>query len=150
MKFLATALLLTFVSLNTFASGKTPPRSDGYGTPQCRAYDHGKKEEHSPHASCEACTSAHGDCDMKCFNYDYTCTSKARIMSAHLIIDPVTKQPREERTETEVSYSATGQTEGEARDRAMQQCLWSNGYSACSLSTCNENSHQSSNQACQR
>jgi hypothetical protein len=149
MKFLAMLLLVAFTSVNSFASGKSAPRSDGYGSPQCRAYDHGKHEEHSPHPTCESClSSGHGDCDMKCFSYDYTCTSKAKIVTSKLIIDPTTKQPREQREEKEVTYSATGNTEGEARDRAMQQCLWSNGYSACSLSSCNENSHEYSSQSC--
>jgi hypothetical protein len=148
MKFLSTVLLMAFFSINVLASGKSAPRSDGYGTPQCRAYDQGKKEEHSPHATCEACVSAHGGCDMKCFSYDYTCTAKAKVISAKLILDPVTNQPREERQESEVSYTATGRTEGEARDRVMQQCLWSNNYSACSFSSCGENSHENSSQAC--
>lgn len=148
MNFLATVLVMAFMSLNVLASGKSAPRSDGYGTPQCRAYDSGKTEEHSPHATCDACLSSHGRCDMKCFTYDYSCTAKAKQITARLVIDPVTKQQREEKQETEVSYQANGRTEGEARDRAMQQCLWSNGWSACSLSSCNESSHQSSSQSC--
>jgi hypothetical protein len=151
MKFLATVLVLAFVSLNTFASGKTPPGSDGYGTPQCRAYDAGSTEEHAPHPSCDSCLAAHGNCNMRCFSYDYTCTSTLHKQEAHVIIDPKTKQPREELRDVAIPYTSVAQTIDIARQQALQQCQWSNGFGAnCSYATCNENSHQTSSQACVR
>lgn len=152
MKLLTTILALTFVGMNAMASGKTPPRSDGNGTPQCRAYDAGSTEEHSPHPSCESCLSAgHGSCDMKCYSYDYTCTAKSRQIVIDEVIDPVTKQPQQVQKEIEVTFSATAPTEWMARDSAMRQCYWSQHSSfgpPCEVSSCSENSHQSSSSSC--
>lgn len=137
------------ISMVAFGSGKTPPSSDGRGTPQCRAYDGGSTEEHAPHYSCDDCLSAHSNCEMRCFSYDYTCRAEGSIERLVEVVDPVTKRVVLERRIERQTFSETSHTEYQARERALRECYFS-GAMNCSMSTCNENSSISSRQSCRR
>ena len=70
--------VLLFGSSLAFGMGDTPPTSHGEGGLRCAAYDDGD-EEHGNHPTCDSCLSKHGNCELRCYQLDYTCSSKGSI-----------------------------------------------------------------------
>lgn len=138
MKMAFLILCLQLVSVSSFAGGAGAPSSPS-GNIQCRAYDVGE-EEHNPHYSCGECLSQHGNCDMRCYDYDSTCTYKGQR---------ATRDDKGNITYRDEQNSATDRNEYRAREIANYRCMAS-GLVNCQFNGCSQNSHEISSNQCQR
>lgn len=130
MKFLKVILSLSlFASALALASGPSTPVSDGRGGIRCAAYDV-KNEEHGNHGSCNSCLKDHPNCEMKCYSYDYTCKAKGT----------------DERGQS-VTFEASGSTEIDARERAIDRCYYS-GAKNCAKESCSEDARLDERRRC--
>lgn len=123
-------LLMLAFSQVALAGGGSTPSSGGSGRPRCAAYDTGY-EEHGYHNTCAECNAEHhGSCVQRCYDYDYTCTATGTN-------DKGEKETTESFDRREVY----------ARDQALERC-YGLGLKNCSVSSCTENSTQTSSQTC--
>lgn len=127
-------LSINALSISSFASGKNPPSSGGYGGLRCAAYDAGKDEEHGPHSSCSSCLSKHGNCEERCFTYTFSCRSEGYRINYN------------GREELITSYG-DGYSEMDARHRAEEKCYYDR-LSRCRVVSCNETAHEDSSRSC--
>lgn len=148
MKLTISFLFSILMSMTVFGSGKTPPSSDGYGTPRCAAYDAGGTEEHGDHFSCDECLRSHPNCEMKCFSYDYSCQVSGTIDRSERRIDPRTGQETWVRVSQPFSSTVRGRTRYEANDRAYYECRMA-GAMNCNVS-CSENAYETQRRSCMR
>lgn len=139
MKNILLALGIQVFAMYAFAGGAGAPSSPS-GEVQCRAYDTGTEEHSGAHFSCGECLSVHGDCDMRCYSYDTTCTAKGQRQNRDANGN-ITWQ--DERT------TAKEQNEYRARDMANYQCA-SQGLINCQIESCNQSSNQIQSSRCQR
>lgn len=176
MKNITILTTIIFAGILSFASGKNPPSSDGYGTPRCAAYDSGSTEEHGSHSTCESCLAGHDNCDMKCYSYTYECTASTDVEVTEIIRDPKTGETQEVTSMKERTFRGSGRTEREAQDRALSECEYQSDrytggfvgtitnaprrgprdggrrpyYSRCDIKTCDERANETSTRRCVR
>ncbi|MGZ3742451.1 MAG: hypothetical protein ACXWRA_01215, partial [Pseudobdellovibrionaceae bacterium] len=111
-----------------------------HGETECRAYDSGWEEHGGAHLSCGECLSVHGGCEMRCYDYDTTCTATGQ------------RQDRDSLgniTSHDETSTAVERDEYRARDMAIYQCT-SQGLINCQIQRCDQNSHLTDSRTCQR
>jgi hypothetical protein len=139
MKTILLALGIQVFAIYAIAGGAGAPVSRS-GEVQCRAYDAGTEEHSSAHFSCGECLSIHGDCDMRCYSYETSCTAKGQRQNHDANGNVVLQDERS---------SSVERNEYRARDMAIYQCI-NQGLINCQIESCNQSSSMIQNTRCQR
>ena len=131
MRILVLLVMSLLVAELSFAGGNAPPSGNGRGAERCLAYDTGW-DENGGDATCSACLQDHGNCEMRCYEYEYTCTYEGT--SSEGVVN---------------TYTVTRRRQRRADNKAQQFC-YDAGNVTCAYKGCDENSMLTSTNMCTR